>query len=47
MSNEVKLLRDKLHQEIDLYGLEYEKVIQIDRKLHEAIIREMKEVQNV
>lgn len=42
MSDEVKLLREKLHQEIDIHGLEYEKVIQTDRELHEAIIREMR-----
>lgn len=46
MSKEVELLRKKLHQEIDLYGLDYKKIIEIDRELHQEIIREMKQCVN-
>lgn len=47
MSDEISLLRRKLHKEIEMYGFNYEKVIETDRRLHDAIIRKMKEVQNV
>lgn len=40
--SEVESLRKKLHQEIEIHGLDYEKVIDMDRKLHEAIIKEMR-----
>lgn len=42
MVNNIEVLRKKLYKEIDLYGLDYEKVISIDKKLHEEIIKEMK-----
>lgn len=35
-------LREELYKEIDLYGLDYEKIILTDKKLHEEIIKEMK-----
>lgn len=46
MSDEIILLRKELHKQIETYGFNYEKVIEADRKLHQAIIRHMKETQN-
>lgn len=32
-------LRNKLHNAIDKYGLDYDKVIEADRELHQEIIK--------
>ena len=42
MVNRIEVLRKELYKEIDLHGLDYEKVIEADKKLHEEIIKEMK-----
>lgn len=45
MSDEISFLRKELHKQIEMYGLNYEKVIETDRRLHDAIIKGMKETQ--
>ncbi|MDJ8959754.1 aspartyl-phosphate phosphatase Spo0E family protein (plasmid) [Clostridium perfringens] len=35
-------LRDKLHEAIDKYGLDYDKVIEVDKRLHEDIIKKQR-----
>lgn len=35
-------LRNKLHNVIDNYGLDYEKVIEVDRELQQEIIRQQR-----
>lgn len=38
----MKELREKLHKAIDKYGLDYEKLIEIDNELHDEVIRQQK-----
>lgn len=40
-------LRDKLHEAIDKYGLDYDKVIEADRRLHEDIIKRQRYILGV
>lgn len=35
-------LRNKLHNEIDKHGLDYDKVIEADRELHQEIIMQQR-----
>lgn len=40
----VENLRSKLHNEIDKYGLDYDKIIEIDRELHQEIIMQQRAI---